>query len=584
MHDPWEMMEPAGAPQLYRVRKNGLLGIFHEREGLLVLGDWESIGDYRDGLAMVFKRDRNGKKMWGLIDEAGKVVTPCKWYYEDKPPYPELRQCSNGSFVNGYALVRDHDWPDDGYQILTREGTVIGTRCWAYFEELFDEEKKPIRVFSRNQNTGRLISYVEEEWCYDHEPTYWLDLYEDCIYENGFYYLTYDGTVLTPKGPIPDEDTRELPAGWKRLPAFSGSYVSPEAGVYLNRAGQISFRDPQLGDAAWWDEIVCLENGMVCVRAGGCWGVLNDAYELQIPCRWDRISLKSHYGLEVEKDGKYGILLPSGAELVPCQMEELCYDEWPSYRRGVLTKQNGLWGAFDHEGRQVVPCQWDRLCTQVGGYKAFRDGKCAFLDEAGRQCLSCAWEDLEAEFRGMIKVKSGGLWGLMDERYQQIVPCIWRKLEWEDNLIRVKKDGKWGLLDRSGKTVFPAQWEAYESCGRYFSKVKRDGRYGLIDWEGKEVLSCQWEDIQRDLEFEQFFLVKQDGKWGATDLSGKLVLGCQWDGLWTGRSEEFGQRVFYVKDDLAGDASGRILDLEGNELWRGPLDLCPEIEMVEYDD
>ena len=93
MDDQLEILGPAGYPHLFLIKKNGLLGILHETEGLLVLGDWDHIGPYRDGLALVFRKDRKGETLWGLIDTQGKPITPAR---EMRSIYPETNFLRSG--------------------------------------------------------------------------------------------------------------------------------------------------------------------------------------------------------------------------------------------------------------------------------------------------------------------------------------------------------------------------------------------------------------------------------------------------------------------------------------------------------
>ena len=57
------------------------------------MAQWYLKGDYSEGLARV----ENYEDKWGFIDEAGKLVIPCKWRSAD-------------SFSDGTAYVEDEDW------------------------------------------------------------------------------------------------------------------------------------------------------------------------------------------------------------------------------------------------------------------------------------------------------------------------------------------------------------------------------------------------------------------------------------------------------------------------------------------
>jgi len=207
-------------------------------------------------------------------------------------------------------------WP------VTQDGKPIGSRCWTYFEELFDQEKHPIRVHSRNENSWRMIASGEEHY-YDAAPEYWLDPAEDRVYENAFYYLCYDGTVLTPARAYAPEDGEELPQGWAALPKFTGSYVSLGDGVTLNRAGQFCFGDPEDPAALWFDELDRYEDGITLVRRGDCWGALNEDREFLIPCEMEALSYDP-YAVPVRANVPWGLFT---------------YKHRQSGRRGVMDRE-----------------------------------------------------------------------------------------------------------------------------------------------------------------------------------------------------------------------------------------------------
>ena len=614
-----EFLGFAGAPKLHKVTQNGLAGIFHEEKGLLVLGDWDSIGDYRDGLAPVFKTDRSGIKLWGLIDETGNLITPCQWLFEENPLYPELHQCSNGQFVNGYALARDNAPGNDGYRIMTPEGKLIGNRCWAYFEELFDREKKPIRVFFRNDNSMRVISYLDEEWCYNIDSAYWLNLPADCTYENCFYYLTYDGTVLTPEHAFPADSTDELPEGWEELPKFTGSFVNPGPGKYINALGQFCLGNPTDPNAVWWDEVAPQDDATMLVRAGSCWGMLDSEGNQLIPCQWEEIDPTWNDMLIVKRGGKYGVIFRDGRELIPCRWEELV----PSYNDMLIVRYDGKYGVISRDGKEIIPCSWDSVHRATETFRVCRDGMFGLLDHAGNQILPCQYEAISFNLGWItvkqdglwgildrfghwihpcryeqisnFKVKQGGLWGLLDYDGRQILPCQWREIwvdkscirvkkgglwalldkegnmltprQWEyldsrkdDSLYIAKKDGKWGLLNPYGRVLSPAQWDSLTFSPVHSICVSRNGRYGLISYDGSEILPCAYEWISGCA--DPAMTVVKDNKWGALSFYGDWITPCEWDSLCFQKDYRFGYTWIITRK---GEQQ-YTLDLEGNLL------------------
>lgn len=376
---------------------------------------WDRIDPYRDGLAVVYKTDEDGLLRWGLIDEDGKEITPCKWIYEEKPLHPELRYCSNGRFHNGFALVRDRREYDsyDDYRILTRDGRLIGNRLWSHVEELFDEDRHPIRVFGRGENTCRVFSVFEEDNCYADPHSYRVEVGPDYIWEDAFYYLCWDGTVLTPSGPIGPEDQEELPEGWYEPPKFTCNHVLTDFG-FMNTQGEFCPNSPAEARDAWLFEA----RGCATVQKEGLWGL--QTREQDAVCIWEKMEFVSCDLIRVKKDNRYGILDLSGREVTPCRWEYVKYlpDEsflvlengrygmisrtgemlhpcqWETYQRVLglpvlVVKQEGYWGSVGYDGKFQIPCRWSDLTPSPCWHKSLhylaRDeqGKKLFIDRVG---------------------------------------------------------------------------------------------------------------------------------------------------------------------------------------------------------
>lgn len=470
MEQEWERTESAGAPGYYRVKKDIFWGIRHETMGVLVLGQWDRIGDFEDGFFRVFKTDRLGRLCWGLVDAEGKVVTPCRWYYEEEPRYPEQKACSNGSFVNGYAVVLGAE----GYGFIDREGRQIGPCRWDYVE-CFTGNGMPVRVFEQNEERMRVISCVDFPEDY---PTYMRDWSEEVYYEDGFYYLTPDGTVLTPKGALRPEEDEELPDGW------AGNWYGPSlfdscgvvqvevAGRWMDMTAAGKFRFPGDDSRTEWDAVDNIT---------------------EVSRTENKITVRIHL-CAVKSGGKWGLAWNGGSRVEPCQWERLRCPKPCGSRRLIPVMRDGKWGLLewnlDTGSREITPCQWDEIDTECYDslIKVTRNGRWGLLDADGKEITPCQWQDMEV-YRDAVKVKGGNLWGLLDAEGNPVIPCRWRELEYNsrEGLVRVKSGGRYGLLDRFGRELLPCEWEEIGwDCGDGTFPVKRDGRYTWfrIDGEG----------------------------------------------------------------------------------------------------
>lgn len=64
--------------------------------------------------------------------------------------------------------------------------------------------------------------------------------------------------------------------------------------------------------------------------------------------------------VKVMRDGKWGCIDKTGAEVIACQWDEINY-VWHGL---VYVKRNGKYGYVDKTGIEVIPCQWDEIEIQ----------------------------------------------------------------------------------------------------------------------------------------------------------------------------------------------------------------------------
>lgn len=223
----WEETSAAGLPGHLLVKQNGRWGIWSEEKGLIQPCQWFRIRPYRDGLAMVESLHPYCEgTLWGLVDENGQIVTPCRWRYD--PSVMEYGQKADGRFVNGYAVIAEEcrrHHTRFGY--IDRGGSIISPCIWDYAGS-FDGDGHPALVFRQDGN----YRDAPGEWCGQHD---WFFYYEEIpdykIHPNdegqycprGFFYLLPNGDVLTPggirhlSGKDPDGD---LGRGWLEAEPF----------------------------------------------------------------------------------------------------------------------------------------------------------------------------------------------------------------------------------------------------------------------------------------------------------------------------------------------------------------------------
>ncbi|MBO5720576.1 MAG: WG repeat-containing protein, partial [Bacteroidales bacterium] len=213
--------------------------------------------------------------------------------------------------------------------------------------------------------------------------------------------------------------------------------------------------------------------------------------------------------------------------------------------------------------------------------------KYGFIDKTGKEIIACQYDDTEDIENGLVKVNSMGMWGYVNIKGEEIVPCMYvavgkpdcelrtpvkLSLKWGyidslgmdiapakydtignfvNNLAIAKSLGKWGYIDNSGETKIGFKYNEVHDFHNGIAKVKYGNRYGYIDENGTEVIPMEYQniysfndeiievnivnsyngddavtvDIFDILKFNDgYYIFKKDGKWGAMDSTLKVVV------------------------------------------------------------
>lgn len=139
----------------------------------------------------------------------------------------------------------------------------------------------------------------------------------------------------------------------------------------------------------------------------------------------------------IEKDGKYGFIDKTGAEVIKFEYENLYvleeglikfktgnkwglmdqkgnvilqpyYDYMKDFQEGLAqVDKNGQYGFIDLSGNEVIPLQYDMAFD----FKEGLDGKYGFIDKTGQVVIPLQYENVDAFSEGLAWVQTGGKWG-----------------------------------------------------------------------------------------------------------------------------------------------------------------------------
>jgi WG containing repeat len=186
------------------------------------------------------------------------------------------------------------------------------------------------------------------------------------------------------------------------------------------------------------------------------------------------------------KDGKWGFIDPEGNVVIP-----LIYTKTGNFEKGRAWVWKGdKWGHIDQTGKVTTPIIYERANDFGGQYTGdslfsgvMLNGKYGKVGINGNLVIPCEYVGIDHFSMGLAKVKKqvGDTYkfGFVNYSGEEIVACIYDKVEkfgrgYEVSLVN--KDGLWGLIDIKGKELIPCKYRRMDD--------QENGTYSV--WDGKE--------------------------------------------------------------------------------------------------
>lgn len=321
-------------------------------------------------------------------------------------------------------------------------------------------------------------------------------------------------------------------------------------------------------------------------RKNGKTGLLDTNYNVVIPAIYDMIwSRYTEERVVCCRNGKFGYLDPYGNEVIPCVFT---YTEY--FRKGVgVVQYEGKFRNVDKDGKILATTTVERetwrndqytsnynvgdlhAVRAISGYGLARGkedvfvvppiyeniypllstrnrkyiasgelfiakqyGKVGILDTAGRIILPIEYELIgeNADENGFRLIrKDNDHCGLMNSRYEMVIPCIYQLIIGpypDEHFFRVCKDGKVGTMDTTGKFIIPLVYRQINLFVNGRALAKKDTLYGFIDEKGNTLIPFQFEEVYGKFE-NGLAGFRRNGKWGYIDTTGKTVIEPMYD-------------------------------------------------------
>ena len=153
------------------------------------------------------------------------------------------------------------------------------------------------------------------------------------------------------------------------------------------------------------------------------------------------------------------------------------------------------------------------------------------VDKAGNKLSDKTYESIYYLKDGFSAVRLNGLWGFIDENFNQAVDFKFYDVHsfYENYAAVMDKDNKWGFIDTAGNVTIDFQYDEAENFSEDLAAVKQGDKWGYIDKNGKEVISCKYDEAHNFSEglaavaINNYF---EDGcmAWAYIDAKGDVVI------------------------------------------------------------
>lgn len=153
------------------------------------------------------------------------------------------------------------------------------------------------------------------------------------------------------------------------------------------------------------------------------------------------------------------------------------------------------------------------------------------VDKAGNKLSDKTYESIYSIKDGFSAVKLNGLWGFIDENFNQVIDFKFYDVHsfYENYAAVMDKDNKWGFIDTAGNVAIDFQYDEVENFREDLAAVRQGDKWGYIDKNGKEVISCKYDEVHSFSEglaavaINNYF---EDGymAWAYIDAKGEVVI------------------------------------------------------------
>lgn len=223
-------------------------------------------------------------------------------------------------------------------------------------------------------------------------------------------------------------------------------------------------------------------------------------------------------------NGKLGFINKKGQIVQPNKYSDINPFRNPE---GIIkVVLNGKHGYIDSVGNERLSAKYDELMYKKECIIALKNKKYGVLNAKGKEIIPFIYDNVTGYYDGVICVKLGDNWGIIDLSHRFIVPLRLKYdyvAGFDNGYSVVRKNNKYGIINKKGIEIFPVK---YDGIG-IFSKEGIAGfrlgdKLGFVNSDGKIVVPPKYEDAYPM--FNGLSRVKYKGLQGYINVKGEEVI------------------------------------------------------------
>lgn len=172
-----------------------------------------------------------------------------------------------------------------------------------------------------------------------------------------------------------------------------------------------------------------------------------------------------------------------------------------------------------------------------------QDEKMGLKHLNGKIVVPCKYDIVQNFSEGMAAVCEETLWGYVDSLGNNIIPCLYRSVNYYDNgvmddwgeygspdeandfhegLVMVMRNRMAVFFNKQGKTVIPFVYKRAKDFSEGFAAVKTTQKWGFVDKEGNNVIPCRYDTVASFK--EGLAAAVKNGKCGYVNANGQEIV------------------------------------------------------------